>query len=297
MSNVFVIGGAALETCGFPTDICRMRDSNPGYVRSYVGGVGRNVAKYLVRLGEEVQFITAIGNDATGNVIKSNCEDHRIHLDYTLFDSGNSATILGIYDEDYDLLTGICEMSIMKKLTPAYFEPLLSSVNASDFCVIDSNISSESIDYLACNLKTKLYYEPVSIGKARNIVNSIHQCYAIKANRFEAALISGCSCDTVKGVYRAAEWFLNEGVEKVLITLGPEGVVYADRDSFGQIEGEPVRVKDSRGAGDCMSAAIIHAMLGGKSLEECARQGNHAGAQYCAKRHADLEKLEKNGDD
>lgn len=286
--SIIVIGGAALEIAGYPKDVCRLRDSNKGFVETYVSGVAKNVAEHLVPYGDATHLVSAIGNDKTGEIIEEYCLSQGILLDYSLHVDMQSASIISIYDEEFDLLTAINEMDIIQEMTPAFFEKLLPVLDKADCVVADSNLSSDSLKYLADHVSVPLYYEPVSVGKAKNIGDRIGKCYAVKANRFEAALLTGCSCDTIRGVYRAAQWLLDKGVKKVLITLGSEGIVYADDTSFGQVEGEEVDVTDSRGAGDCVSAAVIHAMLEGKSLEECAAIGNHAGAVYCTQKHGAL---------
>lgn len=101
------------------------------------------------------------------------------------------------------------------------------------------------------NVTAPLFYEPVSCAKARRIGRNIGRCAIVKPNRYEAAMLTGCSCDSVRGVYRAAEWFLCAGVERVFVSLGAEGVVWADTDGFGYIEGERITAIDTTGCGRC----------------------------------------------
>ena len=80
----------------------------------------------------------------------------------------------------------------------------------------------------------------------------------------------------------SGQTFLREGVQRVFISLGAEGVVWADPDGCGHIEAEPITVVDTTGAGDAMCAAIVHGYLAGLTTEECALAGNRASAQLCA---------------
>ena len=282
MKQVFVIGGAALDITGFPKDICRLRDSNLGSVRIAVGGVGRNVASHLVPYGPEVQLVTAIGNDFRASVIEADCQRHGVRLDHTLHVDLPSATFLCVLDEDGDLLSGISDMEIMDCLSPDFFAQLLPEINRCDLCVIDSNLTPEALDFLTHSVSAPLYYEPVSCAKARRLGCNIGLFHTVKPNRFEAEQLSGCSCDTIRGVYRAAEWFLRQGVQQVFISLGSDGVVYANPDVCGHIEAEKVEVRNTAGAGDVMSAAIINAMLDGLGIAECAAFGNQKSGAYCA---------------
>ena len=47
-----VVGGANMDLLGSPQAILKSHTSNPGSVSSSPGGVGRNIAENLVRLGQ-----------------------------------------------------------------------------------------------------------------------------------------------------------------------------------------------------------------------------------------------------
>ena len=268
MKRVCIVGGAALDITGLPDGICRLRDSNLGTVRLQVGGVGRNIGCRLKRYALDVELITVIGNDFRADMIEEDCLQHGIGMAHSLRLDAPSATFLCVLDEERDLLAGVSDMEIMAQLTPAFLEQKLELLNGADAVVLDANLQPESLAFLTEHVRAPLYYEPVSCAKARRIGGNIGRCYMVKPNRYEAAYLSGCSCDTVRGVYRAAEWFLREGVQRVFVSLGAEGVVWADGDGCGYIEAEPITVVDTTGAGDAMCAAIIH--------------GNRASAQLCA---------------
>lgn len=282
MKQVCIVGGAALDITGLPDSICRLRDSNLGTVRLQVGGVGHNIACRLTRYALDVELITVVGNDFRADMIEADCMHHGISIEHSLRLNAPSATFLCVLDEERDLLAGISDMEIMGQLTPEVLEPKLPLLCGADAVVLDANLQPEALAFLCEHVTAPLYYEPVSCAKARRIGNHIGRCFVAKPNRYEAAHLSGYSCDTVRGVYRAADWFLREGVERVFISLGAEGVVWADPNGCGYIEAEPITVVDTTGAGDAMCAAIIHGCLAGLSTEDCAYAGNRASAQLCA---------------
>lgn len=283
MKQVCIVGGAALDITGLPDGVCRLRDSNLGTVRIQVGGVGRNIGCRLTRYALHTELITALGNDFHAQMIEKDCLEHGIGLSHSIRLDEPSAIFLCVLDEERDLLAGVSDMGIMLRITPELLAERLPLLNASSAVVLDANLHPDALTYLCEHVTAPLFYEPVSFAKSRRIGNNIGRCFAIKPNRYEAAHLSGCSCDTVRGVYRAAEWFLREGVQRVFISLGAEGVVWADPDGCGHIEAEPITVVDTTGAGDAMCAAIIHGLLSGLSTEECALAGNRASAQRCAR--------------
>lgn len=283
MRKVFVIGGAALDITGRPAGVMRPRDSNIGRVRLSVGGVGHNIAKALARYDLAVELVTAMGSDFRTGMIERDCADFGIGLAHTLRADGPGATYLNILDEDGDMLTAINDMEIIGALTPTFLETKLAVLNTADMCVLDANLSAEALACLAERLTCPIFFEPVSCAKARRIGAHIGRCFAVKPNRFEAAHLSGCSCDTLRGVYRAADWFLEQGTKRVFISLAGEGIYWADADGCGHIPAEGAPVVDTTGAGDAMCAAIVYGCITGKSAEQCAADGNHESACVCAR--------------
>ena len=56
---VVVIGGAGIDINGFPSGKLIQKSSNPGRVKLSLGGVGRNIAENLARLGLNVKLLSA----------------------------------------------------------------------------------------------------------------------------------------------------------------------------------------------------------------------------------------------
>lgn len=281
MKQVFVIGGAAVDITGAPQQVCRMRDSNIGRVTLRAGGVGLNIATHLTEYPIQVELITALGREHRSKLIADDCARHHVSLAHALICDEPCASYMCMLDAEGDMLVGISDMAIMDRLTPAFLEPLMASINQGDMAVLDANLPAETLEFLCNNLHIPVFYDPVSSAKAQRIGDSLGKCYAVKPNRFEAAILSGCSCDTLKGVYRAAEWFLNQGVQRVFISLSEEGVYWADAEGCGHFPSEARDVTDASGAGDAMSAAIVSGLVRGDSTEACAKDGNAAGSRFC----------------
>lgn len=279
MQTIFIVGGAAIDITGRPESICRERDSNLGRVQIRVGGVGLNIARRLAALSYRVELVSAVGSGFHAGMVRESCEKANVSLRHTLACPEHTGTNIGVFDEDGDMLVGISDMTVLDNLTPDYLSGLLPEINASELCVIDGNLSPASLGFLCENVSVPLFYDPVSCAKAKRIGGNIGRCYAIKPNRFEAGFLSGKSCDTIRGIYRASDWFLEQGVKRVFISLGAQGVFWADAEGCGVLPAECGGVVDPSGAGDAMGAAIIDGCVQRLSAEECARLGNLASAR------------------
>ncbi len=64
--RVVVVGSSVLDVVGRPESSLVRGSSAAGHVRVSPGGVARNVAENLARLGVPVSLITAVGDDPAG---------------------------------------------------------------------------------------------------------------------------------------------------------------------------------------------------------------------------------------
>ena len=108
--------------------------------------------------------------------------------------------------------------------------------------------------------------------------NVIGKFTAIKPNRLEAVQLSG-----EKNPEQAANWFLSKGTKHVYISLGAEGVYYADASDCGLIEAAKMQVENTSGAGDSLAAGIAMGMLRGMNTRDCALLGIRTVSEHLRK--------------
>lgn len=259
---ITVIGGANVDIQGKPEHNLIMNDSNPGGIRTSLGGVARNIAENIVKLGLSTRLITAIGQDSDGHMIKENALSNNLDMDDSLMvNDKRTSTYLYILDEKGDMVVAISDMEITKSLDESFLKTKVQKINKSEYTVIDANLLEESIHYLTEKLDhTKLILDTVSTTKAMRAKEVIHKFYAIKPNRIEAEALLGKKLITHEDIIEAGNEFLSMGIEKVLITLGIEGVYYADKDtSFFR---KPVMITpiNVTGAGDAFTAGLVYGL-------------------------------------
>ncbi len=90
-------------------------------------------------------------------------------------------------------------------------------------------------------------------------------------NRMEAAFLSGMTIETDADLDEAARRMLASGVRKLYITLGAEGVFYAEKGGAGRVPAIPLQPVNATGAGDAFTAAAVYGELHGWMMERTAR--------------------------
>ncbi len=284
---VFVIGAVNMDITGTPAAELRTGDSNPGRVALSPGGVGRNIAENLRLLERKVSLITIMGEDAYGDIIREQCRNAGIDLQFSFTDPlARTSTYLCVNEENGDVHAAIADMSIYELLTPERLEPLLPMLNKGTMLIADANLPEETLKWLAAKVTIPIAADPVSCAKAERLRPLLSGLTLIKPNIPEAELLTGMEIRGDGDLGRAADAMHRLGVRRVYISLGGRGVWADDPREGGElIPCFPGVIVNTTGCGDAFVAAAADAFLNGLSTLEAARRALAASA-VCAEDHA-----------
>ena len=190
--KIAVFGSANMDILGMTEKTLLLRDSNIGTVEIKPGGVGRNIASRICENGAECMLFTAFGSDVLADGLKAECIRLGMDISQCLTLEGRSNVYLCVHDETGDMLTAINDMGLMKELTPAYAKSILPALNACDLCVLDANLSEETLAFVAAHATVPLLMDAVSCAKARRALAVMPCLEGIKPNIYEAQLLTGC---------------------------------------------------------------------------------------------------------
>lgn len=279
---VYVIGAVNMDISGTPDGELRTGNSNPGQVIVSPGGVGRNIAENLCRLGRKVSLITVLGNDDYAEMIRAQCRNLGIDLSCSLTDPhGRTSTYLCLNDRNGELHAAISDMKIYDQLTPERLEPLLPEINSGSMLIADANIPERTLEWIAANVTIPIAADPVSVAKAPRLRPLLHRLVFLKPTMQEAKALAGMASDTPATLSYITDTLHGLGVARVYLSLGAEGV-WADDGREGVLL--PIingTVINTTGCGDAFAAAAADAYLRGMGTADCARRGLSAAA-ICA---------------
>ena len=279
MAKVVVAGGVNIDVGARSAGKLRLRDSNPGYVRTGLGGVGRNIAHNLTLLGAETELLTALGGDDYARAVAASCRELGIGIDRALrVPEAHTSTYVYINNEDGDMAVAVSDMAICERLTPDYFAACLDTLNGAALVVADTNLPEESLQYLAEHLTVPLFIDPVSTAKAEKLAALLPKIHTLKPNGHEAELLSGVSVVDRNSARRAARKLIDMGVKQVVVSLGKEGFLAAAEDETVWQPAPDAEVVSTTGAGDALMAALAWSFLRGENLSRMAALGAAAAA-------------------
>ncbi|WP_245879076.1 PfkB family carbohydrate kinase [Vibrio diazotrophicus] len=261
--TAIVIGGANMDLCGKASVPLLNGDSNPGTLHYSPGGVARNIADNLARLGSKVELISSIGNDQWGEQLVSACIDAGVGVSHLLrCQQGRTATYLSIHDNEGEMQIALNDMKVLEQLNAEQLTKHKSLISHSDLVVIDANLSEDALSYLFnCIDNTRIYVDPVSANKALKLKPYLSQIDLLKPNLIEAELLSGIKVTSEDDYPRICDALHHLGVKEVVLSLGSKGIFASNQKETFRLKPRTTSVTNVTGAGDALMAGLAHATL------------------------------------
>lgn len=263
-----VIGGANVDIVGFPSNALKLEDSNPGKIRMSLGGVGRNIAENLARLGIPTKMLTAVGNDVYGKKILE--ESRKANLDMSqvlVLDHRSTSTYVSLLDESGDMKVAMSDMDITEEISVEYLSRYSKLIAGATAVVVDTNLSRPVLEYLLSNFPgVDFFVDTVSSAKAVKLEGLLQYIHTLKPNRIEAEQLTGVKVTSVEEAKTALKAFADLGVKKTYISMGTKGIVWSDGERQGIYQPTQVPMVNATGAGDAFMAGMVFGHM--KAMEE-----------------------------
>ena len=270
MPFVALIGGANMDIHGKAAGALHAHDSNPGAVSTSPGGVARNIAENLARLGVDCRLVSAVGDDHHGELLLRHCREAGVDTRHVeRIESARTSTYLSVLDEGGELYVAINDMAIIEEIGPERLNSQAEMLKQASLIVLDTNLRGETLAWITDNCAGQtLFADTVSAVKAQKIEPYLGAIHTLKTSENEAEALTGLKCATRKDCRKVADWVHERGVARLFVTLGKRGVFYSTGNEAGveKLQGQKHAIRNSAGAGDAFLAAIAYAWLEGWPL-------------------------------
>ncbi|EAR09555.1 carbohydrate kinase family protein [Reinekea blandensis] len=265
--RVLVIGGANVDMSGTCLGRLIPGDSNPGIVSSGAGGVGRNIADNLARLGLSSTLLSVFGNDIGRTIIEKSCQSAGVDTSPSLIvDGAATGSYLAIHNQLGALLAAISDMAITESLTPERLKERLPLIQSFSTLVLDANLPQASLEWLVEHSQNQtLMVDAVSATKAVRLKRMLPKIDLLKVNRDEASAILGQPADDKT----LSEALHKQGVKTILLSQGPQGASLYSQQAYHHKDAIKGDNASDTGAGDALFAGFIAARF---RIKEPSRQ-------------------------
>lgn len=285
MTHLLTIGAAAIDTKGRAHGPIQTGASTPGAIRVSVGGVGRNIAENLARLGERVVLLSAVGDDGSGRRILHQAAECGIDVSHVLVSAAaehHTAAYLAVLDETGDMVMSIDDMRINRDLiTPGLIYRRRALFRDARMVILDANLAPDtlrSIFRLARKYDVPVCADPTTATLAPRLCPHLSELTLVTPNAAEAEALCDLQVTDRESALAAAQKLVGLGVQIAIVTLGATGLVYATSQESGHVPALEVEVVDLTGAGDALTAAVVFGLLNDFNVDEAVRLGASAAA-------------------
>jgi pseudouridine kinase len=268
-AEIAVYGGVNLDIQAKSFASFLPGDSNPGSLQVSPGGVGRNIAENLARLGLRTEFMGLFGTDALSTVLTGSCTAAGIRYDRSIFLPGRSTSAyVCLLDADGSLAGAVAAMELFDDLTLEMMAGCWQAGDEAGLVILDGNLPRPVLEAALARWAGKpVLFDPVSEAKAVRGKDLLGKLAMIKPNLGEAELLAGIRSDPsatpVSRAKRAALALVDQGVGEAFVSIGSRGLVYADSGLCGLVSPLSLPVVNVSGAGDAAAAGIATATLRG----------------------------------
>jgi pseudouridine kinase len=276
--SIACIGGAHVDRHGVLHGPLVLGTSNPGRVSCDFGGVARNVAENLARLGRRVSLLSRVGDDETGRQVVAHLAGLGIDTSLvTVSRATSTASYTAIVETTGELVLGLADMAIYDEITPAVMEPALARLRQHELWFADANLPAATIQWLldaAGGIPVTV--DAISVVKARKLRGVLGRISFLFANMAQAASIA--EVDGLPDAGEAARVLRRLGARAGVVTAGAGGIAVWSGDEVRPFAALPAIPRDVTGAGDALIAGTLFGVTQGLELAEASQLGLAAAA-------------------
>jgi pseudouridine kinase len=280
--GVICVGGAVADRKFHLAAPPVARTSNPAArTASSDGGVARNVAENLGRLGVRAALVSRVGDDAAGYGIVGRLTAAGVDVGgVTVVPGAVTAEYVAVLAPDGDLVLGVAAMDVFGGITVGDAERVLDATRPA-WCFADCNPPDAVVDGLraaAAARGARLAVDATSTAKAARLPRDLTGVDLLFCNAEEAAayLAATDPPEVLAGALLAG------GAAAVVVTLGAAGLVLADGGGPRRVPAVPGPVVDVTGAGDALVAGTLAALLADADLDRAVTAGARLAAATVA---------------
>jgi len=274
---VLCIGAANLDRKLRTAAALQMGTSNPATAAETFGGVARNIAENLARLGTPCALLTVLGDDSAGQALRAHARDCGIDMTGTpVLPGAATGTYTAVLDAGGEMAVALADMGLYEQLTPAFVASRQAQRHAAAFVIADLNLPHDTVALLLDEARRDgipLAIVAVSQPKMARLPRSLAGLRLLILNRGELEERTGRALPVEAAVRDACRAVQAEGAQDVIVTCGAAGVYYTASGDLHWLPAHEVDVVDVTGAGDAFSAAVCWTLAQGDAglAEACAR--------------------------
>lgn len=272
-----VIGTVFIDCKGFARDAYIPTGRNLGSIQFVHGGVGRNVAENLARMGLPTRFVSSVDATGLGQEVVDRLNRANADTQYVAqAEQEGMGMWLAVLDHTGDLAGSISQMPNLTVLERIIAEHGEEIVRSSSHIMLELDLNadiSRSVLELAARYGKPVYGIPGNLDVVLSCPELMRSLTCFICNHVEAERLIGVpvhELDADEQKKALLGYMEKSGLKSIVVTLGAQGSVYASADTgeCGSQQVFPVVVQDTSGAGDAFFSGTAMGLMRGLPLKD-----------------------------
>jgi pseudouridine kinase len=286
-THVGVVGTVFVDCKGFANADYVPLGRNVGAVRFVHGGVGRNVAENIARLGLPVSLVSSVDRGSIGTDVAGRLGSAGVDTTFLVRQNERGMGMwLAVMDECGELAGSISQMPDLKGMADMIDQRGPDLMERSTHIALELDLNeaiTKQVLRLAREKQRPVYGLPGNLEVILAAPEVLDGLACFICNHIEAGRLCKATFDEAdpQGVLGRLPAFAQEhNLQSVVVTLGPQGCAYFDAISgaSGVQPALKVGVVDTCGAGDAFFAGTMADLALGLSLPQSVVTGTRAAA-------------------
>ncbi len=230
------------------------------------GGKGANQAVAAGRMGADITFISACGNDGFGDTLIEELKKSNVNTEGITRREIHTGIALIVREADGDNRI-ILAAGANGEILPSMVKTIKSVIEEADILLLQLEIPMETVEYaasLAKKLGTMVILDPAPAVKLSDEL--LFNIDYLLPNEHELDLVLGMA----GSLREKADILIKKGVGKVILTEGKKGITIVSDKEMQKIEAPDLPPVDTTAAGDTFAGAFAYGLANSWEITKAA---------------------------
>lgn len=289
--KIITIGTVYVDIKGYPEGPFFPTGRNAGDIKYFHGGVARNIAEDVAKLGEDSILVSLVDFSGAASDVLKHLAGVNVSTNYVKATEQGMGTWMAVFDNNGELCASISKRPELLPICDTLIANEKQIFQGAAGILLEIDIDEEIVDTtmrLAEKYGIPVYAVISNMTIAKKRIKYIEKSKCFFCNRQEAGLFF--DKDTLAlSMQEMLDLLKDElkllGMNGMVVTMDSDGVVYATKEGeAGFCPALPIKVVDTTGAGDAFFAGTSVGLLRSLPFAEACRLGTEAAASVLSTR-------------
>ena len=244
--GIVVIGTVFVDVKGFPNDTYVPNGRNAGRVEYVHGGVARNVVEDIANMELRPIFVSSVDDTALGRDVVEKLNNHKVNTEYVSVVPDSMGTWLAVFDHNGDLAGSISKRPDHSPILHILEEKGDEIIGNADSVILQADLHKDIVKRvfkLAEKYNKKLYalVSNMQLATERRDFVQHFDCFICNKQEAGRLFLDNYEEKTAEEMQEIlVDKVVRANIPSMVVTLGGEGSVYADKEGNITFSKEPI---------------------------------------------------------